>query len=151
MLSIDNVSLSKGRSYYEKENYYSKESAKEFSEWQGKLSEELSLNGKVDFETFDKLLFGYNKEGKSIATNSVEPKRYKEAEISNKERGNLEFTIAKVCEIYPFKENEYKKISDIIKYHTRHNKKITISDKETCLSQIKKVIKNQYNIMIMKF
>lgn len=141
MLSIDNVSLSKGRSYYEKENYYSKESAKEFSEWQGKLSEDLGLNGKVDFETFDKLLFGYNKEGKSIATNSVEPKRYKEAEISNKERGNLEFTIAKVCEIYPFKENEYKKISDIIKYHTRHNKKITIGDKETCLSQIKKVIK----------
>ena len=34
MMKVSNVSLSKGRTYYQKENYYSKESEKEFSCWQ---------------------------------------------------------------------------------------------------------------------
>jgi DNA primase catalytic core len=141
MLSVSNVSLSKGRSYYEKENYYSKESAKEHSQWHGKLASELGLTGQVDFKTFDNLLFGLDKNGNSISTNSVDSKLYREAEITKKERGNLEFSISKICEKHPFKESEYKKINEIIKFHTRHNKKITAGSKKTCLSQINNIIK----------
>ncbi len=141
MLSIDNVSLSKGRSYYEKENYYSKESAKEHSQWHGKLAEDMGLKGNVDFNTFDNLLFGMDPNGKSIATNSVNPALYREPEISKKERGNLEFTVAKICEKLPFTEIEYKKIHEIIKYQIRHNKKITVGVKKTCLASINRVVK----------
>ena len=75
MLSVENVGLSKGRSYYTSENYYSKESAQDHSQWYGLLAAQLGLSGKVIFSDFDNILFGFDKEGKqALAQNAVDPK-----------------------------------------------------------------------------
>jgi conjugative relaxase-like TrwC/TraI family protein len=62
MLSIANISAGMSASYYEKDDYYSKESTENegraYSRWYGKLADELGLKNEVDLKDFDNLLKG---------------------------------------------------------------------------------------------
>ena len=64
MLSISNVTPSQGANYFKQENYYSKEEAKEQSNWFGQGADALGLSGSVDSEQFKNLLEGYSPDGK---------------------------------------------------------------------------------------
>ncbi|MBX9837768.1 MAG: relaxase domain-containing protein [Silvanigrellaceae bacterium] len=142
MLSIENVSLSMGRSYYKKDNYYTKEESSEYSQWHGKSAQELGLSGKVDFKQFDNLLFGYSPDGKlELATNAVDPKKYQEPLLSKTEKGILEFTILKIAEKYELEYQSQEKIFKILKHHTRLPTKIKIKDYNECLVSLNNVLK----------
>jgi conjugative relaxase-like TrwC/TraI family protein len=62
MLSVANVSAGMSSSYYEKDDYYSKEGSekdgKAYSKWEGSLAKELKLKGSVELKDFENLLKG---------------------------------------------------------------------------------------------
>ncbi|MBX9837526.1 MAG: relaxase domain-containing protein [Silvanigrellaceae bacterium] len=143
MLSVENVSLSIGRNYYQKDNYYTKQEAEEHSRWFGKSALELGLSGKVEFSQFDNLLFGFSPDGKSaLATNAVDPKKYEEPHLTKTEKGTLEFTVRKISEKYGLDLESMNKISKILDHHTRFQKKVKIKEKNECITSIENVLKS---------
>ena len=66
MLSLSVIRASQGRTYYRKENYYSKEDSREYSAWWGKGAEDISLQGEIQFKSFDNLLQGYTPLGDEL-------------------------------------------------------------------------------------
>jgi conjugative relaxase-like TrwC/TraI family protein len=65
MISISQIeSLSHGLDYYTKDNYYSKDDQKEFTQWYGKAAKNLGLKGEVSFSAFQKALIGVSISGK---------------------------------------------------------------------------------------
>lgn len=66
MLSITNIKPKQGAKYYREENYYSKEEAKEKSQWSGRGAAALGLNGHVEKEAFENLLNGYSPDRKQV-------------------------------------------------------------------------------------
>ena len=66
MLSIENVSLSMGRSYYQKIITILKKNHPNTQCGMAKLKDVLNLQHEVDFKQFDNLLFGYNPDGTKI-------------------------------------------------------------------------------------
>lgn len=147
MLSIENVSLSMGRSYYQKDNYYTKEESSQHSMWYGKLKDVLNLQHEVDFKQFDNLLFGYNPDGtKNLSDNSIDPKKYQEPHISKTEKGSLEFVALKIAEKYQIEDEIKEKISNILQFQMRFNKKIKKRDYNECMKSIEKTLKTSENI-----
>lgn len=142
MLSVANVSLSKGRSYYQKENYYSKDKADEMSKWFGKLAAELGLVGNVGFKEFDNLLFGFTPDGsKELATNAVDPKKYQEPLLTKKDRGEVEFGIRKICDKFLLKDESSKKILNRTNSFLKYEKKITVQSAKEILTTIEFTLK----------
>nr|BFD33482.1 hypothetical protein GTC16762_31010 [Pigmentibacter ruber] len=143
MLSIENVSLSMGRSYYKKDNYYTNEESCEYSKWHGKSAQELQLNGKIDFKQFDNLLFGYTPDGQKIlATNAVDPKKYQEPLLTKTERGVLEFSILKIAEKYEIEKEQKEKLFKIVSHYTRYPTKLKRKDYNECIAAFKNTLKN---------
>jgi conjugative relaxase-like TrwC/TraI family protein len=71
MLSVASVGSASGASnYFAKDNYYSQGEQSEFSSWGGKAAETLGLEGKVDPETFEKVLDGKLPDG-TVVNDSV--------------------------------------------------------------------------------
>jgi conjugative relaxase-like TrwC/TraI family protein len=66
MLSTSNVSAGQAASYYEKDDYYSKdltaengiEQSKSLAQWYGNGAEILVLEGEVKLQIFNELLYG---------------------------------------------------------------------------------------------
>ncbi|BBH54724.1 MobF family relaxase [Fluviispira sanaruensis] len=143
MLSIENVSLSMGRSYYKKDNYYTNEKSAEFSQWYGKSAVELGLEGKVDFKQFDNLLFGYSADGKkALATNAIDPKKYEEPSLTKKDKGILEFSLIKIAEKYELEREAQEKLLKITNHYTRFPTKLKKKDFNECMNSFKNVLKS---------
>jgi conjugative relaxase-like TrwC/TraI family protein len=62
MLSLASVTPHHGRTYYQQENYYTKEESTEFSNWAGAGAKEAGLEGTVEPKRFEKLLYGKDSE-----------------------------------------------------------------------------------------
>ena len=58
MLSLAAVTPHHGRTYYQQENYYTKEESTEFSNWAGSGAKAAGLEGSVEPKRFEKLLYG---------------------------------------------------------------------------------------------
>ena len=66
MLKLKNITPSHGESYFEKDNYYSKNDNQAASEWWSKEASKLGLTGEVDRQTFNKLLRGKAPDGRRL-------------------------------------------------------------------------------------
>jgi conjugative relaxase-like TrwC/TraI family protein len=80
MLSFCNVSAAQAEHYYEKDDYYSRESAPQSpSYWAGKGATSLGLSGSVAPETFVDLLHGLAPEGTYLLGRWVDPDQHRAA------------------------------------------------------------------------
>lgn len=68
MVSITNISSAQASHYYRKDNYYLKADGL----WQGKGAEALGLQGEVQKESFEKLIFGQDPEGNQLVSSGRE-------------------------------------------------------------------------------
>ncbi len=67
MLSVASVGSASGASnYFAKDNYWMGEGPSEFSQWGGKGAETLGLEGKVEAETFERVLDGKLPDGRVV-------------------------------------------------------------------------------------
>lgn len=79
MLSMDCVkNAAQAASYFESENYYTKEAGLELNYWWGDGAERLGLKGDVDAEQFRRVLEGYLPDGHIIERATVRPEHQKE-------------------------------------------------------------------------
>ena len=81
MLSLANVSAAQAENYYEKDDYYTQgdPNLQSDSQWQGKGSAALQLEGSVDKQVFQQLLHGRTPEGKSLHSKAINSKKHRAA------------------------------------------------------------------------
>ncbi|HEY9844930.1 MAG TPA: MobF family relaxase [Candidatus Caenarcaniphilales bacterium] len=79
MLTIKNVTPAQGVNYFKQENYYSKEEAKQHSQWSQSGAAKFKLEGAVDGKAFKNLLEGYSPERKQVLTGKANKKNHRSA------------------------------------------------------------------------
>ena len=90
MLSISKIeSLNHGLDYYTKDNYYTKEEQKDFTQWYGNAAKLLGLKGTVEVNAFKKALYGVSRDGK----------------FENEKKDNEKSDYISYASIYRFKKN----------------------------------------------
>lgn len=87
MLSVARVGVRQGRSYYQQDNYYTKDHAIENSEWQGVGAHLLGLSGRVMPQDFEKILEG-------LAPRNGEKLNSSHDNASNARRAGIDLTLS---------------------------------------------------------
>ena len=79
MLSSSNLKSAQASSYFEKDDYYSKEEGPGGSRWLGKGAEKLGLEGGVDQEQFTQILRGQSPNGAALFSRKLDQKQRRAA------------------------------------------------------------------------
>lgn len=161
MISISKIeSLLHGLDYYTKDNYYSKEEQKEFTQWYGKVAEILGLKGKVSLIDFKKALIGISSDKLGEKDESFE----EEKNVSDEVMKCFQKETASYINDLNISEQAKKDIKNIIdkitalkikinkqKLEKMQNKAFSIINKETSLNleektKIKNFLKSKMEI-----
>lgn len=139
MLSLHRVSVEMALSYFENDDYYSKDDPDNKPKYFGKNAENLGLLGNINDQTFSHLLHGYHPDGKKKLVSSKQvslrssdlaksisslKKKYNQSSLNEKQK---DYLTQKLTEFLKIKPEEWKKIWEI-------------SDKKNSKEDVEKII-----------
>ncbi|BBH54635.1 MobF family relaxase [Fluviispira sanaruensis] len=144
MLSIAVVGASQAVNYYKKDNYYSEKESVETSQWFGKGADLLGLNGKIDFKTFEHLINGRDKNGKTLSDYSVteeESKKKSDAnKLTEKQMTELKANFSEIISQVQLKDFELHAINSALINAFKYKEKLSKTQSNVLKSKLAKIL-----------